>query len=189
MNKSRLIHYTSIPTELKIIDYKNEPLNYANVQLGKPRGLWVSVEDGDGWKEWCLDNDFYLKNLTYKYEVVLKKDMNILYLKNSNEILSFTDEYGYDPLVEIYEQLNKKYPDKFDYSFNSCSAVRWDLLYEKYQGIVIAPYCWKRRLDFNCQWYYGWDCSSGCIWDISAIEKFKLICDKPVVKEVELIET
>ena len=23
-------------------------------------------------------------------------------------------------------------------------------------------------------WYYGWDCASGCIWDVSCIEEFKL---------------
>ena len=39
-------------------------------------------------------------------------------------------------------------------------------------GIIISPYQWDCRLALESGWYYGWDCSSGCIWDISCIQDF-----------------
>ena len=48
--------------------------------------------------------------------------------------------------------------------------INWQPLTEQYAGIIISPYQWKRRLDGRASdWYYGWDCASACIWDLSAV--------------------
>lgn len=46
--------------------------------------------------------------------------------------------------------------------------INWPMVADRYQGIVIAPYLWSRRMDGGL-WYYGWDCASGCIWDAAAV--------------------
>jgi hypothetical protein len=35
--------------------------------------------------------------------------------------------------------------------------------------LLITPYIWSCRLDFN--WYYTWDCASGCFWDVSCLHR------------------
>ena len=50
----------------------------------------------------------------------------------------------------------------------------WGYLATQYQGLIIAPYLWDLRL-FGPAWYYGWDCASGCIWDLTAVESFSLV--------------
>jgi len=51
--------------------------------------------------------------------------------------------------------------------------INWPAVAEKYDGIIIAPYIWQRRLSDNPDhfWYYGWDCASGCIWNTEVIEE------------------
>jgi hypothetical protein len=51
--------------------------------------------------------------------------------------------------------------------------IAWDRLRERYQGLIVTPYIWERRLTMgngpDAMWYYFWDCASGCIWDPAAI--------------------
>ena len=49
--------------------------------------------------------------------------------------------------------------------------IDWNRVAKKYQGIIITPYIWERRLTTTCTWYYGWDVASGCIWDNKAIKE------------------
>ena len=51
--------------------------------------------------------------------------------------------------------------------------IDWAEVASKYDGIIISPYQWSLRLDMEMMWYYGWDCASGCIWNISAIKELK----------------
>lgn len=46
--------------------------------------------------------------------------------------------------------------------------IDWASVCRAYQGIVISPYFWSRRM--GPMWYYSWDCASGVIWDADAIE-------------------
>jgi hypothetical protein len=68
--------------------------------------------------------------------------------------------------------------------------IDWPKVSERYDGVVIAPYVWSLRMgDYEMiegrmrktpdsaisDWYYPWDCASGCIWKASAIKAFDLI--------------
>ncbi len=152
----KLIHYTSD-------EFKLEPLKYDQSDLhwqAKPNGLWFSVEGDYDWKWWCEGEEFRLYNLKVCYELELKKDAKILYLETPEEILDLAKQYPF---------LNKVWDGDRTYE------IDWNKVKEKYQGIIIAPYQWSCRLNPDCNWYYGWDCASGCIWDISCIEEFKLM--------------
>lgn len=162
-NHIKLIHYTNEEFELESWEYLQSELHWQ----AKPNGLWVSVEGenlGEGWKEWCEGEPFRLENLVVSYEVILKEDANILHLKTAQEIFEFTKQF---PLK------TRDWDAEWD-----TYQLQWDGVKKKYQGIIISPYQWQCRMDPKTCWYYGWDCSSGCIWDLTCIEEFKLIEEK-----------
>ena len=47
--------------------------------------------------------------------------------------------------------------------------IDWHAVAQAYAGIEIAPYCWSLRFEYEFLWYYGWDCASGCVWELSAV--------------------
>ena len=154
---NRLIHYTNKELSLEPRTYNQFDMTWQ----AKPNGLWFSVEGHQDWKSWCEDEKFKLENLAISYEIILKDDANILHLKTPDEIRAFGKTY----------QHSTRYSDIDDDS----SEINWDRVKEKHQGIIISPYQWDCRLALDTCWYYGWDCASGCIWDLSCIEEFKLI--------------
>ena len=129
----------------------------------KPEGLWVSVKGEDDWPSWCEIEDFrWPEGFAYTYEVALAKDANVLVIETVEQFDAFADEYADKLLASV-----------------SSKGVNWNRVAKKYDGIIIAPYRWDRRLG-NHLWYYGWDCASGCIWNMDAVASIKQI-----VKEEE----
>lgn len=147
-----LSHYSSepLPSDFRPVNQQQDDDLHP---FSKPKGLWISVDGEDDWLSWCIGEQFMLENLMYRQEVILRADANILYIRDSEELVRFNDEYFH------------KYKD-----YSSVSIVDWARVAAKYDGIIIAPYIWSKRLDFDCTWYYGWDCASGCIWNSDAIE-------------------
>jgi hypothetical protein len=119
-----------------------EPRRYEQRPDLKPAGFWVSV--GSGWADWCEGEEFRTENLVHTYRVRLVPDANVLTIGDVDGLDGFTDTH----------QLDRYHLD-------------WPKVAANHQGVVIAPYQWSRR--FEHLWYYGWDCASGCIWDLSAI--------------------
>ena len=119
----------------------------------KPNGLWVSVDGEYSWREWCEAEEWGLDCFVHTYEIKLTDDANILVL-DSVEAL---DEFHKERAVDL--------PNR-SHLFNS-SVIDWPAVADEYQGIIISPYQWERRMDY--MWYYGWDCASGVIWDNSVI--------------------
>lgn len=157
----KLIHYTDIPFTLEPRKYDQEEYPWKN----KPRGLWVSVEGKYDWKCWCEAEGFCLEDLNVSYEVKLKKNAKILHLGTPQEIID---------LCNLFPYLRPQWDDPVGRRICRSYEVNWPKLAQEYQGIVIAPYQWDCRLADECSWYYGWDCASGCIWDIDCIEEFNL---------------
>ena len=142
----RLLHYASERVE------QLRPCNYIQRPDFKPNGLWLSADDD--WRRWCEGENFHLGGLAYCHEVTLARDAKILRLRDARDIDRFTARYWAElpalPYLSIW--------------------IDWRKVAQKYQGIIIAPYCWSRRLEEKTRWYYGWDCASGCVWDLAAIE-------------------
>jgi len=152
----KLIHYTNEKFSLETREYNQNDVHWN----AKPHGLWVSIEGDYDWKWWCEAETFQLENLAVSYEIKLKWKSKILRLKSAKEILEFTKLYrlttrGFDSENDTYQ-------------------INWHEVKKKYQGIIIAPYQWSCRLALESCWYYGWDCASGCIWDLDCIKEFKL---------------
>jgi hypothetical protein len=135
---------------------------------GKPAGLWVSVDGPDDWPSWneAERGGFLFGKI--KHSVVLSTSAQILHLKTVADI------------------------DEFHRSFFTASPyagrVDWAAVGRLYDGIIIAPYQWERRLDGDAShWYYGWDCASGCIWNpraISSISPERSEAPQPTDEEV-----
>lgn len=152
----KLVHFTDnkeLKKELQSTVQKTHKMRVG--WWPKPTGLWVSDEEEYGWKQWCDDENFEIRNngMNYAYTVTLKPDTHILYITTSHELDTFTEEYK----IATNE-------------YGMIQGIQWDKIAEKYQGIIITPYQWGRRLTLKTSWYYGWDCASGCIWDVTCIK-------------------
>lgn len=135
-----LIHHSNAPlTEVRSVSQNDAHM--------KPQGLWVSVKGKNDWRQWCESEDFNVDRLAVETLVALSPDANILHISGPFHIDAFTQEYGTGNGYEI----------------------DWQSVADKYDGIIIAPYCWERRMSEHTPWYYTWDCASGCIWNARAI--------------------
>lgn len=160
----RLIHYGTRPlTTIYSVPQNTD----STLGIGKPSGLWVSAEGEDDWQSWCRDGNFGLKQC--QTEVILKPDHKVLELVGVDAIDSFHAKYS----VVGY---------KYGSGLGERLAIDWVKVAAEYQGIVIAPYVWSRRLMMDSwgkgsvsDWYYGWDCASGCIWDAEAVAELRAI--------------
>lgn len=135
---------------------KYKPCPHRGMFFGKPPGFWLSDEThGDGWKTWCEENEFQRENLTH--ETQFKCDTSRWFVpKETSEMLEFSHEFqGTDAR---YPELARHYID-------------WDKVKDRYAGILITPYCHSLRFHPLMMWYYGWDCASGCVWDLSTISQ------------------
>jgi len=150
---ARLLHYTHKP--LEAVRSETQDSHF------KPKGLWVSVEGPGDWKEWCNSENFrdVDKQLCYAIEVSDKVQV----LSTPESIAGLTKWLGKPPKC------------------GRAQGMDWGLMAEYYPGLIIAPCQDSLRFDrqsdrwrTDCDWYYVWDCASGCIWDSSAIESIEL---------------
>lgn len=158
---------------MQLVHYSARPLLHrdmrSRIQDGrdgnfKPRGLWVSVTGEYDWKWWCESERFNTDRFDYATEIVLTEKNRVLHLKSDDDILAFTRTYQYSPYPEI--------PDH--------KAIDWRIVARHCDGIIIAPYSWELRLERETFWYYPWDCASGCIWNMDAVEALRPL-PKPIL--------
>ena len=121
----------------------------------KPNGLWFDV-DAD-WKRWCEGESFRVDGFAFRHIIELEND-GILRLEDARDIDAFTRKYGRQP----------------EQSYRSIE-IDWKHLRSQFRGIVIAPYCWERRMTEHTMWYYSWDCASGCVWDLTAVKSVECV--------------
>lgn len=149
--------------QLELRHYAAEPFGldrsrqYEQKFADKPSGLWVSVPGPDDWVKFCRNESFREEKLAVQHKVVLSAKSSILFVENPKDIESFTEEYRCPAYSPTYpgSRLNNW-------------AIDWPRIAKRYDGIIITPYQWAYRLNPNMMWYYGWDCASGCIWNLDA---------------------
>lgn len=139
-----LIHWSN-----KKVTKLYSTLNQPEGHVFKPHGFWISDEsDETSWKTWCEQEEFRPEIYVIPNPVRIIESDSILYIRSAEELDTFTDKYG----------KRESYGETID----------WNRVSKDYKGILITPYIWEKRMDLF--WYYGWDCASGCIWDVSCIE-------------------
>lgn len=138
-------HVESVPTERR---GARHGFTFDGAVGDKPVGLWISDDDDEwSWPAWCLAENFNLQKLRWRHAVTFASDARILYLCDADAIDKLTRDHG------------------------AGSWLDWRAICRDWQGIIITPYCWERRLA-DTLWYYSWDCAGGCIWDAAAIAWF-----------------
>jgi len=125
----------------------------------KPGGLWLSDESDYGWKAWCEAESF--GSLAHVYKCIVNME-DILHLSTSKELEDFTHQYPFVFADPRFKKLNY-FKEQID----------WVKVMKTYTGIVITPYVYESR--FTLMWYYVWDCASGCVWNLDAIESIDLV--------------
>lgn len=149
----RLIHYSKKPL-LKVRSRKHDE---GKAGAYKTPGLWVSIEGDDDWLAWCRRESWGLERLVHATEIVLADDANVKHLSSAADIDQFTEDF-FVPGSPIWHR-----------------DLNWQGIRERWRGLIIAPYCWERRLADHTGWYYGWDCASGVIWDAKAVKEIRAI--------------
>jgi hypothetical protein len=152
----KLLHYSH---ENKIVPHDKEQI-FERGAFFKPEGLWVSVViDGEcDWRRWCESDWPSWMNGKKVFEVVLAPDANMLHISSTAQ----------------FDQFNREFRTGDEWF----GGIDWTTVASKYDGIIIAPYQWSRRLDSSSRWYYGWDAASGCIWNARAIASITRIKEK-----------
>lgn len=162
----KLAHYSKLH---KMVPVSRQQSHYPNM---KPNGLWVSDDDANYiWPDVVLDKKLSTKHLAYRHRVMLSKGARIKYIHTPEQLDEFTVAF------EAGLPWNGK----------TSFAMMWNLIAERYQGIVITPYIELRRYHQMTNWYWPWDCASGCIWDVDAIDFFQTIGD-PVGQIGDLLD-
>lgn len=128
----------------------------------KPHGFWVSVDGADDWKDWCESEGFRTEALKLRYRVTLKDPARLLWITEPHELIEFTERYDKPVVLGSLGARVGRYID-------------WPRVAADYPGMVIAPYQWSLRLAEGTNWYYSWDCASGCIWDARVIASTELL--------------
>lgn len=131
-------------------------------QCFKPTGLWYGLDDS--WSEWCISAGESAWVQVYNYQ--LEVDESRLLLINS-----------LDSLYHFYEHYHEVWLQRAGIA--DFERINWNAVAQDYAGIEIRDYHalkWSHNLPIGgITWLYGWDCDSGCIWDLSAIQGIESI--------------
>lgn len=135
----------------------------------KPYGLWVSDDNAElSWPKLQVYKNYQSKQPIYKHMLRLDPQHNVRIIRSIEELDAFSVAFDAG----------------LPWNRTSTFGIRWRLVAERYQGIIITPYLHERRYSPLTNWYWSWDCASGCIWDINAIEYFQVL-GSPVGKTQE----
>lgn len=148
VNEARAI---AIPDNMRIHMSKTpivlQKKKYSQVDGMKPDGFWYGF--GKNWIDWTKSE---MPEWTGKYIYEVKIPNNILKITSYKELLQFNEE--------------------FKINIDMMDVIDWKKVASKYNGIEIAPYQYKARLDLL--WYYGWDIGSGCVWNLDNTSLLKV---------------
>ncbi len=133
-----------------------ENLHYLNI---KPAGMWLSDDSDYGWPKWCEEQEFNLEGLTIKKTFEITDISKILVLDTDEKIIAFNKKYTIS------------FPDYDSKLFKFLAYLDWKRISKEYAGVLISPYSWELRLAPGFMWYYGWDCASACVWDLSVLKE------------------
>ena len=140
----------------------------------KPNGLWLSPQGYFNWEAWTEREEWSTNSMEYVYRVALKPDARICWLRSNEEVIEFSRRFmcadeDCDQDVDLCLQASGKGKVIIGY-------IWWQAVAREYQGIVIAP-LENITVDWSSQgysWLWGWDMSSGCVWDPEAVSEFYL---------------
>jgi hypothetical protein len=140
---------------MQLVHYSAEPLKEVysvppekQLVWKKPQGLWFSTNAKGGWKDFCHMSPGLRQN-NYKTNIKLG-NAKILHVTGKQGLAAFDRKYGVNA------------PDTWERR-----QIDWPKIAKEYDGIYFPVYYPELRDKYR--WYYSWDCSSGCIWNIDPL--------------------
>lgn len=192
-------HYSSkLITPIRKRNYEAR-LWHTYVKHNKPHGLWLTFEYPDdnkwageyegSWYHICMSHRSMRHRVKYKYRVILNKDAKLIIITNEKELDDFSDAVGFwkryvpdHPLEKvraeekkIKEALNPLTDMSIRQKEKDNRIIDWIYVYGLYDGIIINPWIESKKNSYL--WYSGWECASGCIWGLKAIDTVELVND------------
>jgi len=154
---SKLPHRNTIKNTKDFILDRN--ISYKQRSLIKPSGLWYQIDD-------CLFKwpELYWGNVIHGIKLknnIINKPKGLISINNTEDFLKFHKKY----------KRLLKFKDGFAYD------IKWKKVSEDYGGFEIKNY--NKIKDFlrkeknyiiNYTWFFTFDFSSGCIWDLTLIK-------------------
>lgn len=136
---------------------KDPALVFKNVseqrEWTKPNGLWYGLDDA--WLEWCrMEEPEWIKPFNYELDIDY---LEMLTINNEAQLLDFTRKFRSEKMLVLLGMDGDE----------NAMYINWRKVAKEYCGIEIAPYIGSCRMTVN--WYYEWDCASGCIWHKDAL--------------------
>lgn len=136
----------------------------------KPKGLWLSDETELGWSKWTSDQNFRTNTMAERTTF----DCNL-------------DNWAVLNDREMIDIFTKRFTARHEFGEMHLDFMNWAEIMDRFSGILITPYCWGSRTKHS--WYYGWDCASGCVWDLSTIKLIKTEKTNEVVQSCPELES
>jgi hypothetical protein len=115
--------------------------------VGKPIGFWYGF--GTSWVDWCYANRYGDPSRGVLHQLHVARPERVLQLVSEADMRAFLREYR-DPTLRTF------------------SNIRWGVLATQVAGIEFPAYQHAHVFEQHDTWgwTYGWDCASGCIWDL-----------------------
>lgn len=144
-----LTHWSSAPLE-DPYSVEPRPRDGEIHSGGKPVGLWLSDETTDwGWRAWCEAESFGADRLIFRSDFSVDLS-DVAVIRSNAELYAFSDKYLARAVC-------------------GRDGIDWCRVGADFKGLLITPYLHECRFDVD--WYYGWDCASGCFWDVSCLSR------------------
>ena len=118
----------------------------------KPRGLWYEIDNG--WKDWVhYESPDWENEYQVGQEVVFKPGARVLVLDSVDVVRKF---------IETYSTLHPKLRS---------DEIDWVKVTQEWDAVEIPDYgsLWD-PFRYDSSWFYAWDCSSGCVWNLDVVE-------------------
>ena len=147
--RGTLAHFSEKPIAFRA-DYLYR--EFRPVQDFKPIGFWLSDETDYGWKKWNEQSEHAACSIQTDFDCDTTK---WIVLKTPDAINKFYKEFRF-PICSIGPM-----------------QIDWPEVKKQFGGILISPYQWGLRFDHEMMWYYGWDCASACVWDLTTIKEIR----------------
>lgn len=162
LNSRCKYHFSEEPLE----SIKHIPLEKQQL-LSKPIGFWYSW--GGTWPLYLLSEFFYLGRKEGKWATNRIENINYIYKVNIDfrDVLRIRRKKDFTWICNEYGKPSTNDMARFaDYPYD----VNWHKFCIDFKGIDIE---YDKNASYDYHWYYGWDCSSGCIWNKDAIKGYK----------------
>ena len=153
MSSKKYIHYGHAEFRPELFrEIKNR------YEFVKPSGgLWASAVDAPyGWKQWCMDQDFYVHRLQDNFTFELSENSKILHIRSVEDLESLPKQEN----VVIN-------PPWVSLDFEKLLADGWDAVELHLSEENLDTLGWFDGLYYAL---YGWDCDSILIMNPDVVE-------------------